>query len=211
MKSIYKKIVIRKGVIYFISMVLLIGCNVCDKPSFTINSIEIPSNTQNITSLKYQNSTSEWFYNGDLFSGFIVEYYENNALKLKMSIYQGKRHNKTEKWFPNGELMEVSYYDNGKLNGEKKVWAQNSEHTLVSQFNFRSGKAHGEQRNWYPSGELYKITNYDDGIESGIQKAYRKNGALYANYEARNGRIYGLKKSKLCYGLEDEQIIGISK
>lgn len=202
---------IRIRVLYFLSMALLMGCKEVDKPSATVERIEIPPNTQNIASLQYQNSTSEWFYNGDLFSGFIVEHYENNTLKLKMSIYQGKRHNKTEKWFPNGELMEVSYYDNGKLNGEKKVWAQNSEHTLISQFNFRSGKAHGEQRNWYPSGELYKITNYDDGIESGIQKAYRKNGALYANYEARNGRIYGLKKSKLCYGLEDEQIIGFSK
>ena len=26
-----------------------------------------------------------------------------------------------------------------------------------------------------------------------------KNGALYANYEAREGRIFGLKKSKLCF------------
>lgn len=196
--------------LYFLSMALLMGCKEIDKPSSTIERIEIPLNIQNISSLQYQNSTSEWFYNGDLFSGFIVDYYENNALKLKMSIYQGKRHNKTEKWFPNGELMEVSYYDNGKLNGEKKVWAQNNEHTLISQFNFRSGKAHGEQRNWYSSGEVYKIMNYDQGIESGIQKAYRKNGALYANYEARNGRIYGLKKSKLCYGLEDEKILGYS-
>ena len=191
-------------------MALLMGCNVVDKPSSSIVGIEIPVNIQNKSSLLYQNSTSEWFYNGDLFSGFIVDYYEDNSLKLKMSISQGKRHNKTEKWFPNGELMEVSNYDNGKLNGEKKVWAQNSEHTLISQFYFRSGKAHGEQVKWYSSGEIYKIMNYEEGIESGIQKAYRKNGALYANYEARNGRIYGLKKSKLCYGLEDEQIIGYS-
>lgn len=201
---------IRKRVFYFTSMALLMGCNVVDKPSSSIVGIEIPVNIQNKSSLLYQNSTSEWFYNGDLFSGFIVDYYEDNSLKLKMSISQGKRHNKTEKWFPNGELMEVSNYDNGKLNGEKKVWAQNSEHTLISQFYFRSGKAHGEQVKWYSSGEIYKIMNYEEGIESGIQKAYRKNGALYANYEARNGRIYGLKKSKLCYGLEDEQIIGYS-
>ena len=197
---------IRKRVLYFLSMALLMGCKEIDKPSSTIERIEIPLNIQKISSLQYQNSTSEWFYNGDLFSGFIVDYYENNALKLKMSIYQGKRHNKTEKWFPNGELMEVSYYDNGKLNGEKKVWVFGNEQILISQLNYVSGKAHGEQRKWYSSGEIYQIMNFDNGKESGIQKAFRKNGALYANYEARDGRIYGLKKSKLCYGLEDEEI-----
>ena len=82
----------------------------------------------------------------------------------------------------------------------------NNEHTLVSQLNYRLGKANGEQRKWYPSGEIYKIMNFDNGIESGIQKAYRKNGTLYANYEARNGRSYGLKKSKLCYSLENEKV-----
>ena len=48
--------------------------------------------------------------------------------------------------------------------------------------------------------------NFDKGIESGLQRGYRKNGSLYANYEARNGRIYGLKKSKLCYSLENEKV-----
>ena len=205
---------IHKRVLYFITISLLIGCKQVDyqinKENNIIEKIEIPNNIQNISSLKYNNSTSEWFFDGYLYSGFIVDYYDNKKIKLKMSVYQGKRQNKTEKWYSNGKLMEVSSYHNGKLNGEKKVWTQNNEHTLISQFNFRSGKAHGEQRNWYSSGEVYKIMNYDQGIESGIQKAYRKNGALYANYEARNGRIYGLKKSKLCYGLEDEKILGYS-
>lgn len=201
---------IRNSLIYFASMSLLIGCNQYDKQnnksSPILDKIEIPENVKNIASLKFQNSTSEWLYEGNLYSGFIVDYYDNKSLKLKMSIYKGKRHNRTEKWYPNGKLKEVSNYHNGQLNGEKKVWMSNNEHTLVSQLNYRFGKAHGEQRKWYPSGEIYKIMNFDKGIESGIQKAYRKNGALYANYEARNGRIYGLKKSKLCYSLENEKV-----
>ena len=201
---------IRNSLIYFASVSLLIGCNQYDKQnkmsSPILDKIEIPENVKNIASLKFQNSTSEWFFEGNLYSGFIVDYYDDKSLKLKMSIYKGKRHNRTEKWYPNGKLKEVSNYHNGQLNGEKKVWMSNNEHTLVSQLNYRFGKAHGEQRKWYPSGEIYKIMNFDKGIESGIQKAYRKNGALYANYEARNGRIYGLKKSKLCYSLENEKV-----
>ena len=89
---------------------------------------------------------------------------------------------------------------------KKKVWDSNNNHTLVSHFNFYLGKAHGEQRKWYPSSEIYKIMNFDKGIESGLQRGYRKNGSLYANYDLRNGRIYGLKKSKLCYSLENEKV-----
>lgn len=44
------------------------------------------------------------------------------------------------------------------------------------------------------------------GMEEGIQQTFRKNGALYANYEAKEGRIFGLKKAALCYGLEDQSI-----
>ena len=44
------------------------------------------------------------------------------------------------------------------------------------------------------------------GKEEGIQQAFRKNGDLFANYEAKEGRIFGLKKAALCFGLEDENI-----
>ena len=44
------------------------------------------------------------------------------------------------------------------------------------------------------------------GKEEGIQQAFRKNGDLYANYEAKNGRIFGLKKASLCFGLENQKI-----
>ena len=208
--NFFNEIVIRNRVLYFISIVLLVGCKQVDKQDHksipTIEKVEIPNLIEDIFSLKYNNTTSEWYFKGNLYSGFIVDYYNDKTLKLKMAVHKGKRQNKTEKWHPNGKLMEVSNYQKGKLNGEKKVWASNNKHTLISQFNFYLGKAHGEQRKWYPSGEIYKIMNFDKGIASGMQRAYRKNGALYANYEARNGRIYGLKKAKLCYSLENEKV-----
>ena len=44
------------------------------------------------------------------------------------------------------------------------------------------------------------------GKEEGIQKAFRENGDLFANYEAKGGRNYGLKRAFLCVGLEDEVV-----
>ena len=81
-----------------------------------------------------------------------------------------------------------------------------SNHVLISQLHYQFGKAHGKQTQWYTTGELYKVINLNMGREEGVQQAFRKNGALYANYEAREGRIFGLKKAALCYGLEDEKI-----
>ena len=201
---------IRKKGFYFMLTLLFTGCDQADNEIVIsydkVDKIEIPNLIKDASSLKYNNTTSEWYDNGNLYSGFIFDYYDDKTLKIKMSVFKGKRQNETQKWYPNGKLMEVSNYQEGKLNGEKKVWDSNNNHTLVSHFNFYLGKAHGEQRKWYPSGEIYKIMNFDKGIESGLQRGYRKNGSLYANYEARNGRIYGLKKSKLCYSLENEKV-----
>lgn len=97
-------------------------------------------------------------------------------------------------------------YKDGRLHGEKKVWSSDSSHVLIAQLNYSFGKAHGEQKKWYPTGEIFQKTNFNMGIEDGIQQAYRKNGDLYANYEAKNGRIFGLKKAALCYDLENEKI-----
>ena len=97
-------------------------------------------------------------------------------------------------------------FHEGKLHGTKKVWSNEFGYTLIAHLNYENGKAHGEQIQWYKTGELYKKLNLYEGNEDGIQQAFRKNGALYANYEAKNGRIFGLKKTALCYGLEDEKI-----
>lgn len=45
-----------------------------------------------------------------------------------------------------------------------------------------------------------------NGREEGMQKAWRENGKIYNNYEAKNGRIFGLKRANLCYELENEEV-----
>jgi len=40
-----------------------------------------------------------------------------------------------------------------------------------------------------------------------MQKAWLKNGTLYVNYEAKNGRVFGMRRANSCYKLEDETIL----
>lgn len=186
------------------------GCNQQKEKSTlsnnTENVFEVPERKVLKSTIKYNHKISLWTLNDQPYSGFVVSYYNNNTLKEKFGILNGRKQNKFIQWFPDGHLKNVANYNKGKLHGEKKIWSSDSTHILIAHFNYHTGKAHGEQNKWYPTGELFKKLNLNRGKEEGIQQAFRKNGDLYTNYEARKGRIFGLKKAALCYGLEDENI-----
>ncbi|WP_424000167.1 toxin-antitoxin system YwqK family antitoxin [Maribacter sp. IgM3_T14_3] len=170
------------------------------------DNVELPETIVTKSEITYNHKISLWTLNDRPYSGFAVSYYPDSTLMEKFAILRGKKQNKSIQWYPDGHLKNVTNYHNGKLNGEKKIWSADSLHVLIAQYNFVMGKAHGEQKKWYPDGKLFKKMNLNKGREEGIQQAFRKNGVLYANYEAREGRIFGMKKSVLCYGLEDENI-----
>ncbi|MFK7981436.1 MAG: toxin-antitoxin system YwqK family antitoxin, partial [Saprospiraceae bacterium] len=66
------------------------------------------------------------------------------------------------------------------------------------------GIGNGEQKEYYKSGAKFKLKHLINGKEEGIQQSWRENGKIYNNYEAKNGRIFGLKRASLCYELEEE-------
>ncbi len=177
-------------------------------PSLTaeLPNLEVPNITIDQAKLEYQNKVSLWMLNGKRFSGYALRYSPDSILIKKFGILNGQKQNEAKDWFPDGRIKHIAHYHQGKLHGEKKTWSHDSTHLLISHLNYRLGKAHGEQKKWYPTGELFKVLHLNMGKEEGLQRGYRKNGDLFANYEAREGRIFGLKKTALCFGLEDEKI-----
>jgi len=171
-----------------------------------VSKKQIPNIEKDKSALRYENKTSQWFLNDKLFSGYAMSRYENDTLLEKMGILNGKKQNECTKWYPDGRIQSTANYKQGKLHGKKQVWNADEAHTLIASLNFENGKAEGEQKKWYPTGEPYQILHMKAGREEGVQQAFRKNGALYANYEAKNGRIFGMKKAALCFGLEDQKI-----
>ena len=189
-----------------ISCVEEVGKENSDAITLTRDTLDIPDKTVDKSALHYDNKTSLWTLNSQLFSGFALSFYPDRTLQEKVGILHGKKQNQAIQWFPDGHLKEVAHYYQGKLHGEKRRWSSDADHVLIAQFNYYFGKAHGEQKKWYPSGELYQLLNLNMGREEGMQQAFRKNGDLYANYEAKEGRIFGLKKAALCFGLENENV-----
>ena len=189
-----------------ISCVKQTGLERAETSDFSENFAELPDITVDKSLLDYDNASSQWTLDNQLYSGYAVSYYQSGRLKEKIGFLNGRKQNQATQWFLDGHVKRMSCYHNGKLHGIKKSWSPDKSHVLLSQITYHKGKAHGEQKFWYPTGEIYKILNLNMGAEEGMQQAFRKNGELYANYEAREGRIFGLKKAALCYGLEDESI-----
>lgn len=191
--------------------ILLVSCDekkVSEIPSPTkpIDALEVPNTTIDYSMLNYDRKTSLWTLNDQFYSGYAVKYYSDSLLMEKFGILNGRKQNQANYWYPDGHYKRVANYHKGKLHGAKKTWSSDSVHVLVAHLNYYMGKVHGEQIKWYTTGEVFKKLNLTMGKEEGIQQAFRKNGDLFANYEAREGRIFGLKKSALCFGLEDETI-----
>ncbi|MEM7484918.1 MAG: membrane-binding protein [Bacteroidota bacterium] len=200
--------------LFFLSLLslslVLLSCSEKNRKSLTSTAndtiLEIPDRLVEKSALKYNHKTSIWTLGDVPYSGFAVSHYPDNTLKEKFGILNGKKQHKFIQWYPDGHFKNVSTYDKGKLHGVKKIWTADSTHVLIAHYNYHTGWPHGKQKKWYPTGELFKKMNLNRGKEEGMQQAFRKNGALYANYEAREGRIFGLKRAKLCYSLEDENI-----
>lgn len=176
------------------------------RPPTADTLLRIPPVVVSDSALVYVNQRSLWYRGDTLYSGYGTGVHANGQPATRTGFWRGRKQGPATRWRTDGQLLEIANFERGRLHGEKKRWTATGEHQLLDHLQYQHGKAHGEQRKWYPTGELYKILHLTQGREEGLQQGYRQNGALYANYEARDGRIYGLKKASLCYGLVDETL-----
>lgn len=191
---------------FFISLLLLSlwGCKGDQKPlSFPgiVDNDHIEVMADSVQLVPERGMT---YYQGKPFTGTVISLYDTDCKSYSIRYLNGKKHGSSQKWFDNGLKSYEANYVNGKEDGIVRTWWRNGN--LRTECSFQDGVAHGIQKHWYFSGRLFKIMNLVQGKEQGMQQAWRENGKIYNNYEARNGRIYGLKRSKLCYELDDEKI-----
>lgn len=56
----------------------------------------------------------------------------------------------------------------------------------------------GAYRTWHPNGRPYERRQFVQGQEAGLQQSWMADGALYLNYEVRDGRRYGFVNARPC-------------
>ena len=200
--------------LYFIAvLLLLISCqrngenNVApDIQVVNRKNIVIPDFQVAKEQLILHPNEGKWYYDHKPFSGQSVVYYPNGVLAESVGYYQGKKEGIAQKWFADGLLRRQSHYIVNHLDGILQIWSPNPNSILISESQYIDGVQHGVQTKWHTNGQLSRRTNINMGNVVGMQQAWLRNGKIYVNYEAKNGRIFGLKKSILCYELEDENI-----
>lgn len=185
-------------------MILIISFSSCNKTTEAFIVADIPEIYINKSELKLVAIKGQWFYNNSPFNGFAIIEDENNIILEKTGYLNGKREGVYKKWFSNEQLQKEAYYKQNKLVGVTKIWWANNN--LASEFHYLDGIKHGTQKMWYPNGQLSKMRNLNMGKEEGMQQAWLENGKIYVNYEAKNGRIFGMNRANLCYKLKEENI-----
>lgn len=154
--------------------------------------------------LKLNALEGRWYFNTALFNGYAITKFKNGQLKEKIGFSNGKKEGIALKWNIDGVLTGEKFYSENRLEGTAKTWWANGN--LSSESNYSNRVRHGTQKKWYPNGQLAQLRNFNLGKEEGMQKAWLETGKLYTNYEAKNGRFFGLKRSNLCYQLKDEKV-----
>ncbi|MEO9477449.1 MAG: membrane-binding protein [Cyclobacteriaceae bacterium] len=199
-----------KPSIILVVLLIIIGCNRPDGRPASVDLIKtVPDIEWKTEETYYDRMTSTWRFSADsnVVSGYIISSFESGAIEKKIGLVEGRKEGLQLTYYPNGQLKFSESYSDNKLNGTVKRWGIEEGYQMLAELNYKDGKLHGVQRKWYATGELHKLMQVYNGVENGMQKAFRKNGALYANYEAKNGRTFGLKRSNLCYELDNEQVV----
>lgn len=192
-------------IVFAFLVCLLLGCENTSKQVASKRQIQIDTLQVLKNDLVLNQVEGIWYYNSTPFNGFSVTYYPNGNLKEKRGYYNGKRQGVARQWYENGKLRIESFYNNNRLDSVYKSWWHNEVPSKKS--HFVRGVQQGEEKQWYPNGQLAKLRHLVDGKEEGLQKGWLENGKLYVNYEAKNGRIFGMRRANACYKLEDEIVI----
>ena len=92
-------------------------------------------------------------------------------------------------------------YVNGLKGCVHEGWWENGARKF--EYHFDQGNYDGDVKEWYPDGKPSLLLHYKHGVEIGLQRAWRENGTLYANYEVKDGRQFGIVNARLCYSVKD--------
>jgi hypothetical protein len=138
---------------------------------------------------------------GNLFFGTVVEKDDQGRVRVSDPYFRGLLSGQSRAFYASGKIRWTRDYRNGKKDGVHVGWWENGR--KMFEYRFRKDLYDGSVREWYADGKIAKEMHYEYGVESGLQRAWRENGTLYANYEARNGRLYGIINARLCYSVKE--------
>ena len=68
-----------------------------------------------------------YYHNDRIFNGDIVDYYENDKLKYRYAVLNGRLHGEATEYYPNGKVKSVRHYTISKLFGQFTEFYESGE------------------------------------------------------------------------------------
>ncbi len=99
-----------------------------------------------------------------------------------LPYYHVMKEGKNGRWetrAKDGDLIQVEYYTNGQLDGQRITYHHNGARATEEQYTM--GSRNGMQRFWYKNGQLREESNYDNDLREGQLLSWYKNGQPKCN------------------------------
>lgn len=195
-----RQALLRNSIIAASALLWLTACECAGSGGPAVKKENVPSVYVNVAGPL---GAAEWkeegpllYHNNKLFSGFQYKLYPNKDTAFLYGYTGGKQHGVQLSWYPGKQVQERRNFVHGKQEGQQTGWFINGDTSFI--YHFANDVYEGNVKQWYPSGKLFKNFNYKKGQEEGKELLLEEDGSIKANYEVRNGKIYGNIGSKHC-------------
>ncbi|KYG74551.1 MORN repeat protein [Roseivirga ehrenbergii] len=133
--------------------------------SFTSFKSNKLADSVRINEIEYKDGV--YFFKDKIFNGDIVDYYENETLKFRYAVLDGRLNGVAKEFFPEGEIKSERTYYMSKLYGNFTEYFPNGQ--IRAKFDVKlNAYGQGEIVENITIGELkkgkYKTKNFDKGI-----------------------------------------------
>src|SRR5262245_15560296 len=121
------------------------------------------------------------------FTGFLLDTYEDGALKSRSAVSNGLLHGLSQGWHTNGQQQVEEHFVAGTSHGLRTKWHPNGQ--KLSEVTIVSGKLQGTFRSWHENGVPAEEVELTDGQPDGLSRAYFPSGFLKSQVMLRNGKV----------------------
>jgi antitoxin component YwqK of YwqJK toxin-antitoxin module len=137
---------------------------------------------------------------GELFKGYLVEYYPSNKtnkleqvedggsqLKSRSVIRGGKLNGLSEGWFSDGQQQVAEVFVDGKSHGVRLKWHRNGQ--KAAEDSIVKGELNGPCRKWHDNGQLAEEMEMVDGQADGQARSWHSDGSQKAQVTLEMGKV----------------------
>ena len=123
-----------------------------------------------------------YYHENHVFNGDIIDYYENENLKFRYAVLDGRLHGLAKEFYASGKVKSERNYIVSKLFGHFTEYFESGE--IMAQFEVKhNAYGQGENIEHLTVGELKKGKYKSKSYEEGIIYFLADNGASYGNSE----------------------------